>query len=56
MKQEYYSGISFFQRYLTAWVILCMVLGILIGKNLPGIPAFLSRFENARVSVPNYGN
>ena len=52
MKKESDSGISFFQRYLTVWVILCMVLGILIGELLPGIPAFLKRFEYARVSIP----
>ncbi|MGM9590956.1 MAG: arsenic resistance protein, partial [Faecousia sp.] len=52
MKQDNNPGISFFQRYLTIWVILCMILGILIGKYLPGIPAFLNRFEYARVSIP----
>lgn len=53
MKRESNTGISFFQRYLTVWVIVCMVLGILIGKYLPGIPAFLNRFEYARVSSSN---
>ena len=52
MKKEYHTGISFFQRYLTVWVIICMVLGILIGRYLPGIPEFLNRFEYARVSIP----
>lgn len=52
MKQENNPGISFFQRYLTLWVAICMVLGVLIGKYLPGIPAFLNRFEYARVSIP----
>lgn len=52
MKQEHNPGISFFQRYLTLWVAICMVLGVLIGKYLPGIPAFLNRFEYARVSIP----
>lgn len=46
------SGISFFEKYLTLWVILCMAIGILIGKYLPGIPEFLGRFEYARVSIP----
>jgi len=46
------SGIGFFEKYLTLWVILCMAAGILIGKYLPGIPEFLNRFEYARVSVP----
>ena len=52
MKQENNTGISFFQRYLTVWVIICMALGILIGKYLPGIPEFLNQFEYAKVSIP----
>lgn len=46
------SSISVFQRYLTVWVLLCMVVGVLIGEFLPGIPDLLSRFEYAGVSVP----
>ena len=46
------SAISGFQKHLTLWVILCMVTGILIGKCLPSIPAFLNRFEYANVSIP----
>lgn len=45
-------GIGFFEKYLTLWVALCMVAGVLIGKYLPGIPALLSRFEYANVSIP----
>ncbi len=46
------SGIGFFEKYLTVWVILCMAVGVLIGRYLPGIPAFLGRFEYANVSIP----
>ena len=46
------SNISVFQKYLTVWVILCMAIGILIGKFLPQIPDFLNRFEYAKVSIP----
>ena len=46
------SGIGFFERYLTVWVILCMIVGVLIGVYLPGIPKLLSRFEYASVSIP----
>lgn len=46
------SGIGFFEKYLTVWVILCMATGILIGQFLPGIPEFLGRFEYAKVSIP----
>ncbi|MCH5324627.1 MAG: ACR3 family arsenite efflux transporter [Eubacterium sp.] len=46
------SGISIFQKYLTVWVIICMVIGVLIGQFLPQIPDFLNRFEYAKVSIP----
>jgi len=46
------SGIGFFEKYLTVWVILCMGAGVLIGRYLPGVPAFLGRFEYANVSIP----
>lgn len=46
------EGIGFFEKYLTVWVILCMAAGVLIGRFLPGIPAFLGKFEYANVSIP----
>lgn len=52
MIQEKSSSIGFFQKYLTVWVVLCMAAGVLIGKFLPQIPDFLSRFEYAKVSIP----
>ncbi|NLI22794.1 MAG: ACR3 family arsenite efflux transporter [Clostridiales bacterium] len=52
MATETKQGIGFFQRYLTLWVALCMVAGVLIGRFLPGIPQFLNRFEYANVSIP----
>ena len=52
MEKSKSTGIGFFEKYLTLWVVLCMVAGILIGKFLPGIPAFLGRFEYANVSIP----
>ncbi len=41
-----------FGRYLTIWVSLCIVVGVLIGKYLPVIPETLSKFEYAHVSIP----
>ena len=52
MKECSASPIGFFQKCLTVWVILCMAVGIFIGKFLPQIPEFLNRFEYARVSIP----
>lgn len=52
MHKEKLQGIGFFEKYLTVWVILCMVGGVLIGKYLPSIPDFLGQFEYAKVSIP----
>lgn len=52
MAGENARGIGFFEKYLSVWVIFCMAAGILIGEFLPGIPAFLGRFEYAKVSIP----
>ncbi|MBN2793872.1 MAG: ACR3 family arsenite efflux transporter [Clostridia bacterium] len=52
MNKEKLEGISFFEKYLTLWVIGCMILGVLIGQFLPGVPETLSKFEYANVSIP----
>lgn len=51
-KEKLQSGISFFEKYLTIWVAICMGIGVLIGVYLPSIPKFLSKFEYNSVSVP----
>lgn len=52
MTKQKLEGISFFERYLTLWVALCMVAGVLIGRFAPDIPDFLGQFEYANVSIP----
>lgn len=52
MSDKKSTEIGFFQKYLTIWVALCMLAGVLIGKFLPGVPAFLNQFEYAKVSIP----
>ena len=44
--------IGFFDKYLTLWVLLCIVVGIAVGKFLPAVPQVLSWFEYAHVSIP----
>ena len=51
-KESKSEGISFFQKYLSVWVLLCMVVGILIGKFLPAIPEFLDKLSVAGISIP----
>lgn len=52
MSTEKNQGIGFFEKYLTLWVIICMAVGVLIGKYLPAVPDFLGKFEYANVSIP----
>lgn len=51
-KESKTEGISSFQKYLSVWVLLCMVVGILIGKFLPAIPTFLDKLSIAGISIP----
>ncbi len=52
MSEKNSTGISFFERYLTLWVIFCMVIGVLIGQYMPSIPSFLEKFTYFEVSLP----
>jgi len=50
-------GISFFEKYLTVWVLLCIAGGIVLGKMLPGMAKFLDGLaiyvgEAPVVSIP----
>ncbi|MBI2812993.1 MAG: ACR3 family arsenite efflux transporter [Opitutae bacterium] len=45
--------LNFFERYLTLWVLACMVVGVALGKFLPGTTAALSQLELGRGSQVN---
>lgn len=45
-------GIGFFERYLSVWVALCIIVGIAVGQLLPIIPETLGKWEYANVSIP----
>jgi len=44
--------LSFFERYLTVWVIVCIGLGILLGKLFPDVAVSLDKFSIYQVSIP----
>lgn len=46
------SGISFFDKYLSLWVFICIVAGVMIGVYVPAFPDFLSKMEYESVSIP----
>lgn len=46
------AGLSVFERYLTLWVVLCIVLGIALGQLMPSLFQAIGRLEVAQVNLP----
>lgn len=44
--------ISVFERYLTVWVMLCIVTGIALGQYVPGVFQAIGAMEVAKVNLP----
>lgn len=44
--------LGFLDRYLTLWIALAMILGILLGRYLPRIPNALNAFKIQNISLP----
>lgn len=51
-KQAAGAPMSVFERYLTVWVFLCIVVGITLGQLLPGVAQAIGRMEVAQVNLP----
>ncbi len=45
-------AISFFERYLSVWVALCIVVGIVLGQSMPGTFHAIGSLELAKVNLP----
>jgi arsenite transporter len=43
---------SIFERYLSVWVVLCIVAGITLGKTMPEVAQFVGSLEVAHVNIP----
>ena len=46
------APMNVFERYLTVWVFLCIVVGIALGQRLPGLSRAVGRMEVAHVNLP----
>lgn len=51
-KQSAGAPMSVFERYLTVWVFLCIVAGVVLGQALPGVFQAIGRIEYAQVNLP----
>ena len=52
MSQEKAYKLTFFHKYLTVWVALCIGAGIALGAALPGLAGFLNSLAIAQVNIP----
>lgn len=57
MVKEKNGGLNVFEKYLTVWVLLCIVIGIIFGKVIPGVAKYLDGLaiyigEAPVVSIP----
>src|SRR3990172_11641182 len=46
------APLNLFERYLTAWVAICIVIGIALGQGLPGLFQAMGAMEIAKVNLP----
>ncbi|MDQ6213630.1 ACR3 family arsenite efflux transporter [Achromobacter insolitus] len=46
------GGMSVFERYLTLWVFLCIILGVALGQLMPGLFQTIGHLEVAQVNLP----
>ncbi len=46
------APLNVFERYLTLWVFMCIVAGIVLGQLLPGPVQAIGRMEFAQVNLP----
>jgi ACR3 family arsenite transporter len=45
-------GLGLFEKYLTVWVGLCIIIGILFGRLYPGIADLLNSMQFYQISIP----
>jgi ACR3 family arsenite transporter len=51
-KSETEKNISFFEKYLALWVLLCMAAGILLSQTIPSISDTINSWQIEGISIP----
>jgi ACR3 family arsenite transporter len=52
MTEHISSKLSFLDRFLTLWIFTAMILGVGLGYFIPGVEAFINKFQVGTTNIP----
>ena len=50
MKKE--ASLGIFEKYLTLWIAICIIVGLLVGRFLPAFGQFIDSLKFVKLSIP----
>jgi len=51
-QSEKEEGLGIFEKYLTLWIVICIAVGLLVGRFLPEFGQFMDSLKFGQLSIP----